>query len=163
MLPMKDVAEELRALRNSAAKAPPSFADLEKIAEKVHKTKHERNPRQSSVVGRMLPECYTAFSFTNVPMQNLHEETLFYIFYSLHDSDIQIRAYNELINKGYFYSRTLECFVMLSYTKLPDGKKKNIILFDPIEWQKSVREVVFDTAFVDGLEAHVDEKDCQAS
>jgi len=156
---MKDVAEELRALRNSPAKAPPTFADLEKIAERIHRAKQEKNPRESSIVSRMLPECYTSFTFNNVPMQSLHEETLFYIFYSMCESNIQIRAYNELISKGYYYSRTLECFVMLSYTKIPDGKKKNVIMFDPVEWQKSVKEVVFDTAFVNGLESYIDEKD----
>lgn len=151
--PMRDVLEELRSIRNSEPKEPPTAGELEAIAEQTSKVDYAKRPRSAAVVSRMLPQCYTTFTFTNVNIQNLHEETLFYIFYALANTDIQVRAYNELVRKGYRFSKSLGNFVALGEPCAADGQSRTVTLFDPYEWQKVSREVVFDAEFVGSLES----------
>lgn len=100
------------------------------------------------------------FTLTSVPIKSLHEETLFYIFYALVESEIQIRAYNELITRNYTYSCTQNCFIH-DCAKVADGKRRNMVIFDPIEWIKTVKEILCDDAMINGLMGHVDEQDNQ--
>lgn len=87
----------------------------------------------------------------------MHEETLFFIFYALAESELQIKAYNELMQKGYLYSRMLDGFVFFDGPKNTDNKKKAILFFDQFEWEKCTREVVFDEKFVSTLESFISE------
>ncbi|KAI4291230.1 hypothetical protein PAPHI01_0504 [Pancytospora philotis] len=156
---MRDTADELKALRNSAPKPSPSVPELRKIVSKMNLQKlfYKNYNRQFSLARSLHPPCYVQFLFTSVPIKSLHEETLFYIFYALHDTDIQIKAYNELIARNYLYSRALEHFVH-NCPRVADRKKRSVIVFDHLEWIKVIREVVLDEEFVESLESYVDEK-----
>lgn len=155
---MKDIAEELKMLRDSENKPAPSLKDLEMIAEKVSNPDYNRPRKVRSMISRLLPECYTTFTFNNINIKSLHEETLFFIFYALAESELQIKAYNELIQKGYLYSRMLEGFVFFDDPQSVDNKRKSILFFDPFEWEKCTKEVVFDEKFVNTLESRVPEE-----
>lgn len=155
---MKDISEELKVLRDSENRPAPSLKDLEIIAEKVSSPDYNKPRRLRSVISRLLPECYTTFTFCNINIKSLHEETLFFIFYALAESELQIKAYNELIQKGYLYSRMLDGFVFFDDPKGADNKKKSILFFDPFEWEKCTKEVVFDEKFINTLESLVSEE-----
>lgn len=154
---MKDTAEELKILRNSENKPVPTIKDLEAIAEKVANPDYNKPIRPHSVISRLLPECYTTFTFNNINIKSLHEETLFFIFYAIAESELQIKAYNELIHKGYLYSKMLDGFVFFDGPKSADNKKKSVLFFDQFEWEKCTKEVVFDEKFVNTLESFVPE------
>jgi NOT2 / NOT3 / NOT5 family len=130
---MRDLNETLKNIRNSEFNDHMTLSDIEGIAENVSKPGYTSNTRSSPLLNRMLPECYTTFTFNNVNIKNLHEETLFYIFYAMNDSDLQIKAYNELISKGYLFSKMLDGFVMLGDIRMADNKKRNVVLFDPCD------------------------------
>lgn len=74
-----------------------------------------------------------------------------------HGSQLQIKAYNELINKGYLYSTQHRVFVILETPKAVTNTSENIIFFDPMIWERSSKEVVYDTEFIDSLQSHVSE------
>lgn len=154
---MKDTEEELKEIELAQGVEKPTMQDIEIIFEDSYKKSVAMLSRPLAITRRLYPECYRAFSLNAVPIKCLHEETLFYIFYTLHGSELQVKAYNELVFRNYQYSTTMDCFVIHNYSQVPDGKKKSIILFDPIEWQKLVREVVFDQSFVEGLVSYVEE------
>lgn len=155
---MPDLAEELKSLRNSQPKEPLKIEDIEIIAKKTSDSEYCSALKKPALVNRLKPQCYTSFSPANINILNLHEETLFYIFYALPESELQLNAYNSLIKKGYLYSRQLEAFVMLMSSKVVDGKKKNIVLFDPCEWKKMSKDVVFDDKFIGSLESFADDE-----
>lgn len=152
---MRDVLEELKSIRNSETKEPLTLQEIERIAGHVSNPDYNKNQKSSPILSRMLPECYTTFTFNNVCIQNLHEETLFYIFYAMHESDLQIKAYNELMHKGYLFSKSLDSFVVLGDLKIADNRKRTIVVFDPCEWEKINKEVVFDEQFINSLESFV--------
>lgn len=152
---MKNIEEDLKALRDSPNVPPPVFQDLEKIAEHINTLDHNRLTKKKSFVSRLLPECYSTFTFSNLNVKTFLEETLFFIFYSLPESELQIKAYNELINRGYRFSKTLDVFVFFSESKIADTKKRTISVFDPFSWEKIQKEVVFDDSFISNLEEQV--------
>lgn len=145
---MADIAEELKALRNATPADPPSLAALEAIAAAAQMPLPDPEPRNTAAKERMLPACYTAFPAPNINIKALHEETLFYIFYMLHSSDLQIKAYNELLAKGYAYSTKLGCFLLL-----PERREgtRTVTMFDPRQWEKVSVDVAFDEAFLASL------------
>lgn len=156
---MRDTDEELKEIEMAQEVEKPTLQDIEAIFKDCYRKSVAELSRPLSIKRRLYPECYRAFSLNTVPIKCLHEETLFYIFYTLYGADLQVKAYNELIFRNYLYSTTLDCFVIHNYAQVADGKKKSIIIFDPIEWQKLVKEVVFDQGFIDGLMSYVEEID----
>lgn len=154
---MKNLEEDLKALRDSPNVPPPSFQDLEKISAHINTFENNRLTRKRSFVSRLLPDCYSTFTFNNLNVKNFHEETLFFIFYSLPESELQIKGYNELINRGYRFSKTLDAFVFFNDPKIQDNKKRTILVFDPFSWEKIHKEIVFDNEFISGLEEYVTE------
>ena len=154
---MKDLAEELKLIRNSPPKDHLKLEELELIAHKVSSPDYGLLPAPPSQISRLKPECYTTFIFNNINIASLHEETLFYIFYSFIGTNLQIQAYNELINKGYQFSRHLESFVIIAGNKTADNKKRNILIFDPWDWKTASREIILDDKFVNSLETHITE------
>lgn len=114
--------------------------------------------KSKRILSRLLPECYTTFEFKNVNLKNLHEETLFFIFYSLPESDLQLRSYNELIYRGYVFSKTLDQFVFVNDQIIADNKRKTVAAFDPLNWEKVAKEVIFDSSFVNGLHYFVSDE-----
>lgn len=153
---MKNIDEELKALRDTESKPAPTLTDLENIAKKISSPEYGRGMKLKSFATRLLPECYSTFTFNNLDVKNFHEETLFFIFYALPESDLQLNAYNELISKGYLFSKTLDAFVFSGDVKVADNKKRNVLVFDPFQWEKVHREIVFDESFVSGLEHRVE-------
>ncbi|ELA41590.1 uncharacterized protein VICG_01338 [Vittaforma corneae ATCC 50505] len=149
---MKNIEDELKALRDSENKPPPTLADLENIAKKISNPDYCKDIKVKSFVTRLLPECYSAFTFNNLDVKNFHEETLFFIFYALPESELQVKAYNELIIKGFAFSKTLNAFVFFADPKIADNKKRSILVFDPFLWEKVYRETVFDEKFISTLE-----------
>lgn len=149
---MKDLNEELKALRENEDKSLPSLEDIEEMAERLSCENSNKQRKPSAKISRLLPECYTTFTFTNINIKALHEETLFFIFYALVESELQIQAYNELIQKGYVFSKALDGFVFFDESPVLDNKRRKILYFDPFEWEKCLKEVVFDEKFIDTLE-----------
>lgn len=152
---MKNLDEELKNLRDSENKTPLKLDELESIARKVSDLNYTKPTKPRSSVTRLLPECYTHFTFNNLNAKNFHEETLFFIFYAFPDSDLQLRAYNELIQKGYLFSKTLDLFVFINDSKIADNKRRGVLAFVPKDWEKSTIEVLFDSNFILGLESTV--------
>jgi len=148
---MKNIDEDLKALRETDSKAAPTLSELENIAKKISSPEYSRGIKLKSFATRLLPECYSTFTFNNLDVKNFHEETLFFIFYALPESDLQVKAYNELIGKGYLFSKTMDAFVSCGDAKAADNKKRNVLVFDPFQWEKVHREIVFDESFVAGL------------
>lgn len=154
---MRDVLEELRSIRNSEGKKPPTLEELSDIAEHCSEAIEDYELRRASFFKRMLPEYYSSFVYHGAPpIKGLMEETLFYIFYAMVDSDLQLQAYNELIGKGYLYSKTLDLFVLLAeQQRAVDSETHTVTTFDPWQWKRVARSVVFTREFIGGLEAHV--------
>lgn len=154
---MKNLEDLLKSIRESENRIPLKLEELEAIAQKVSNPNYNKPCKPHSNITRLLPECYTHFSFNNLNFKNFHEETLFFIFYAFPESDLQFQAYNELISKGYLYSKTLELFVFINDTKIADNKKRSVLAFIPKDWEKSSVEVLFDTSFISGLESFAPE------
>ncbi|KAM0680098.1 hypothetical protein GINT2_001791 [Glugoides intestinalis] len=154
---MKSTEDEIRTLLDSESNPAPTLTDLERIAENVFSSGCTPSSKTKSFVSRLLPECYSTFTFNNLNIKNFHEETLLFIFYALPESVTQIKAYNELISKGYLFSKTLDTFVFFIEPRIADNKKKSIIVFSPFEWEKTHKEVLFDDKFIAGLEDTVPE------
>ena len=153
---MKDIVEELKSIRNMEGKAPPTLSELQQIAERSTKAEEEFELRHFALKRRLLPDYYASFTYNGPPpIESLTEETLFYIFYAFVNTDLQVSAYNELIEKGYVYSRTLDLFVSLPSSRKPDGISRTITVFDPWEWKKTSQAVVFSKDFIQGLEGKV--------
>lgn len=153
---MKNIEDELKALRDSENRPAPTLADLESIAKKISSPDYNRDTRVKSFVTRLLPDCYSTFTFNNLNVKNFHEETLFFIFYALPESELQVKAYNELISRGFLFSKTLDAFVFFTDSKLADNKKRNVLVFDPFLWEKAHKDIVFDEEFVSSLEYFVE-------
>lgn len=115
---------------------------------------------QPSILLKMLPSCYPKspnegvfrVNIEDMKLDNLHEETLFYIFYSFPGDELQIRAYNGILKRKYVFCKMYKCFVMLNAPAAADGVKRAIVMFDPFTWSKISTEVVFDEKFVRSLE-----------
>lgn len=116
---------------------------------------------QPSILSRMLPGCYPRsasegmfkVSIKDMKMENLHEETLFYVFYSFPGDELQTRAYNNILRRKYVFCRLYKCFVALNAPAVPDGAKRSITMFDPFSWARISKDVVFDDRFVGSLES----------
>jgi len=155
---MKNLADEFKAIRSSEDKACPTLEELEEalVAGKNDELRNAKIPFAS--IKRLLPECYKHTKPGAISISLLHDETLFYVFYNLTESKLQVQAYNELLKRGYFYSLALDRFVIFNCPKIEDSKRKAITVFQPLEWKKEVVEVVFTENFVNTLEgALIDE------
>ncbi|ORD95676.1 hypothetical protein HERIO_2307 [Hepatospora eriocheir] len=124
--------------------------DLEKIANRTNSFNYFKDTKTESTLSRALPKCYTEFNFDNIKFNSLNEQTLFYIFYAIPNSQIQIDAFNELINRDFYYSKTLEMFCYLKNPQA-DYSNKSIEVFNPIKWEKETKTILFDSKFIDNL------------
>ncbi|KAL6122766.1 general negative regulator of transcription subfamily 2 [Nucleospora cyclopteri] len=149
---MKELSDQLKSVMYSEEKPIERLENLEDIAERTIKPNYFIDIKADALLNRMLPKCYTDFVFTNVNVQALNDETLFYIFYGTNNCELQIRAYNEILEKGYYYSKTLEQFVLLSDIKIADNKKRTILVFNPFKWERENIDVFFDDNFIKSLE-----------
>lgn len=152
----RDINDELKIIKETVSNKNPTLAEIEAIAEKISTENYNKYKIPNLKIARMFPECYANFTFNNINVQNFHEETLFFIFYSLVESDLQLQAYNELIKKGYYYSKTLDGFVFFEESlKISDNRRKKIQFFDIENWEKQSKEVVFDDAFINSLQGKI--------
>ncbi|ADM10957.1 general negative regulator of transcription [Encephalitozoon intestinalis ATCC 50506] len=113
-----------------------------------------------SPLSRMLPNCYPKapnegifkVNIEDMKMDNLHEETLFYIFYTFPGDKLQTKAYDNILKRKYIFCRMYKCFVTFNSPAIADHVKRLIVMFDPFSWSKVSIEVVFDEKFIRSLE-----------
>ncbi|AFN82428.1 general negative regulator of transcription [Encephalitozoon romaleae SJ-2008] len=113
-----------------------------------------------SLLSRMLPNCYPKapnegifkVNIEDMKMDNLHEETLFYIFYTFPNDKLQVKAYDNILRRKYIFCRMYKCFVTFNAPPIADHVKRSIVMFDPFSWSKVSIEVVFDERFIRSLE-----------
>lgn len=154
---MKDITEELKYLKENESRQAPTLSELEELAESMSNDHFNKYKKSNSKISRFFPECYNTFTYTNIQITNFHEETLFFIFYALVESTMQLNAYNELISRGYYFSKTFDGFVFLEDQKIVDNRRRKVLCFDPFEWEKIAKDVCFDETFINGLVGKVPE------
>lgn len=103
----------------------------------------------------LSPICYGSIKNQKMKLELYHEETLFYIFYTYTETPVQIDAYNLLISKGYYFSTSLKCFFTFTGKKIVDNTSRKIVIFDPFEWKKEEKSVVFDKEFIESIKESV--------
>lgn len=109
----------------------------------VGTSKHKTEPEFE------LPTCY------NVPsampqqqkIQNLTEETLFYIFYTMPRDSMQEAAAQELMNRNWRYHKELQLWLTKDPRSEPvqqanQAERGYYIFFDPSHWEKVKKEYV---------------------
>ncbi|KAJ2848242.1 transcriptional regulator [Coemansia brasiliensis] len=94
-----------------------------------------------------LPDCYTAShpapAITKIP--SLMDETLFYIFYTMPRSELQLAAAEELYRRQWRYHKELRLWLTKDpetqpTARTPRGEQGIFIFFDPSVWQKVKKE-----------------------
>ncbi|KAJ2453851.1 transcriptional regulator [Coemansia sp. RSA 2336] len=94
-----------------------------------------------------LPDCYTASNpapaITKIP--SLMDETLFYIFYTMPRSELQLAAAEELYRRQWRYHKELRLWLTKDpetqpTARTPRGEQGIFIFFDPGVWQKVKKE-----------------------
>lgn len=111
-----------------------------------------------SNIETVSPTCYSMVQRPELKLELYHEETLFYVFYTYTETATQVKAYNLLISKGYWFSTIYKCFVLFTGQKVCDNTSRKILIFDPFYWKKIEKNVVFDKSFVDSIKGAVDFK-----
>lgn len=135
---------------------------LREIASTVMEKKYQDPSTyyQPSVLSKMLPSCYPRkpsegifrINIDDMKVENLHEETLFYIFYSFPNDELQLKAYKDILRRKYNFCKLYKCFVTFNTPAVADNVKRTIVMFDPFTWTKISTEVMFDDKFVESLE-----------
>lgn len=94
-----------------------------------------------------LPECYTVHSAVpqQQKLQNLTEETLFYIFYTMPKDAMQEAAAVELTNRNWRYHKELKLWLTKDPMSDPvqqtaQAESGMYVFFDPISWDKVKKE-----------------------
>ncbi|PRT56196.1 General negative regulator of transcription subunit 2 [Wickerhamiella sorbophila] len=94
-----------------------------------------------------LPECYTVHSAVpqQQKLQNLTEETLFYIFYTMPKDAMQEAAAVELTNRNWRYHKELKLWLTKDPMSDPvqqtaQAESGMYVFFDPISWEKVKKE-----------------------
>ncbi|KAG8072656.1 hypothetical protein GUJ93_ZPchr0006g41483 [Zizania palustris] len=90
-----------------------------------------------------IPACYTAEqppALTPIHFQKFQTPTLFYIFYSMPKDEAQLGAAQELYNRGWFYHRELQLWLIRipnfePMVKTPVYERGTFICFDPNNWE----------------------------
>ncbi|KAJ2306735.1 transcriptional regulator [Coemansia sp. RSA 2706] len=113
-----------------------------------------------------LPACYNASrpppAITKIP--SLMDETLFYIFYTMPRSELQLAAAEELYRRQWRYHKELRLWLTKDpetqpSARTPRGEQGVFIFFDPGVWQRVKKEflVLYELLEDQGaLSAHVD-------
>ncbi|ORD93816.1 general negative regulator of transcription sub 2 [Enterospora canceri] len=125
--------------------------EIDKIAQRSTNLNYFTDMHTETALRRMRPKCYSEITKPTIKIECFNEETLFYIFYAMNETEMQIRAYNQIIDKGYYYSTQLEEFVILGDTKCADNQTKTILVFNPYKWEKENVDILFDDAFINSL------------
>ncbi|OQS54485.1 hypothetical protein EHP00_1050 [Ecytonucleospora hepatopenaei] len=125
--------------------------EYKKIIERIMKPNYFIDIKKESIMSRMMPKCYSEINTPKVPLSSFNEETLFYIFYAMSETEIQVEAFNEILSKGYVYSTYLDEFVFYNDEIKVDNNVKSILVFNPYKWEKENVEILFDSKFIDSL------------
>ena len=160
---MSDIQKRLEQIQQEQSTIGEVTKD--KIKEMVANATNRHYPsqqssQQQSLLSKMLPSCYPKASvegtfkvnIQDMNMDNLHEETVFYIFYSFPGDELQLKAYNNIIKRKYMFCKIYKCFVFLTTSAVVDHIKRSIVMFDPYTWSKVSVEVSFDEKFIRSLE-----------
>jgi CCR4-NOT transcription complex subunit 2 len=161
---MSGIQQKLEKIQQEEIKGREVLSK-EKLSEivKIVRNKPHRDPGTyypEPAVSRMLPSCYPKSNSDGVfrinveaiNIDNLHEETLFYVFYSFPGDEMQMKAYNKILEHRYLFCRLYKCFVTVSAPLVADGVRRPIVMFDPFTWSKISKEVLFDDKFINSLE-----------
>ncbi|KAJ2822654.1 transcriptional regulator, partial [Coemansia erecta] len=104
-----------------------------------------------------LPACYNASrpppAITKIP--SLMDETLFYIFYTMPRSELQLAAAEELYRRQWRYHKELRLWLTKdpetqTIARTPRGEQGVFIFFDPGAWQKVKKEFMVMYEMLDG-------------
>lgn len=106
-------------------------------------------------IDNLSPICYNSIQDQKIKLNLYHEETLFYIFYTYTETDVQKQVYNLLITKGYWYCTIYKCFICFDGKKIIDNQNRKISIFDPFHWKKIEKNVNFDKEFVDSIKGTI--------
>lgn len=103
--------------------------------------------KQRTIPEFKLPECYQVESVVSQQskIQNLTEETLFYIFYTMPHDSMQEAAAVELTNRNWRYHKELKLWLTKDPLSEPiqqtaQAESGMYIFFDPSTWEKIKRE-----------------------
>ncbi|EJW02585.1 hypothetical protein EDEG_03007 [Edhazardia aedis USNM 41457] len=99
----------------------------------------------------IIPKSYYEIKKPVAKIEQLHEETCFYIFYNLPGDEFQLQAYKSLIKRGFFFHVKMYCFVTFNGSRVADNSKRKITYFDYDKWVKEEAIVVFDQEFISYL------------
>lgn len=147
---MKDINELLKSLKKEPIDLG-NTENVEKITERTIKPGYFTDFKTDSVVNRMLPSCYSTINTPNVGVDSFNEETLFYIFYAMNGTEMQVEAFNTILDRGYLYSTQLEKFIIINQKPMADNIKQTILAFDPFKWEKENIEIEFTDSFLNTI------------
>lgn len=143
---MKDMNELLKTIQQLRNESEP-IIDYKKVAERIIKPNYFVDIQTDSILNRMLPACYSKINIPNVKITSFNDETLFYIFYAMNETEIQIQAFNELIQRRYLYSIKLEEFFVKPNFIIDNLNSQTLTVFNPYKWEKENIEIIFDDEF----------------
>merc|ERR1712080_120084 len=99
----------------------------------------------------IIPSCYLVTSNVVRNFAVYHEETLFYIFFTFPETELQIQAYEHLLQRGYVWSTKLYRFVYLNFNIKATNEDIEIIIFDPVNWEKKGVKINLNNEFIKSL------------
>ncbi|KAF7677980.1 putative NOT transcription complex subunit VIP2 [Astathelohania contejeani] len=127
----------------------PSPPTIEQLLAKEKLIKPRPLP---STLTLLIPQCYREITKITPNASLYSEDTLLYIFYNFPGDKLQVEAYNRLIELKYYYSKQHQCFITFTDPPEIDNIKRTVMMFDPYQWSKIPKEVVFDDEFINSLE-----------
>lgn len=153
---MSDLQSRLKKIQQDKLKEEETLEN-EDIDEMINfvKNKPYKNPEsyyRPNQLDQVIPDCYKNIITNEHKFANYVDETLFYIFYSNPGTEIQLTVYGYLNKRGYRYSKCLRMFIIVEENVTLDNLKHTITVFDPFNWCKINKDVVFDDKFVYSLE-----------
>ncbi|WUR05037.1 general negative regulator of transcription [Vairimorpha necatrix] len=153
---MTDLQNKLKKIQQDKSKDQDQLEseDLEEMIKLTLSQSYKDSSTyyKPSQLSQIIPECYKIINFDDKKFDLYNEETLFYIFYSFPNDEIQKQAFLGLIKRGYVYSKFYRCFVLLQEKVEVDNSKHVLSMFDPFNWSMIKREVLYDEKFVLSIE-----------
>ncbi|PVV01381.1 hypothetical protein BB560_004208 [Smittium megazygosporum] len=96
-----------------------------------------------------LPSSYNALQLQppNFRISLFPEETIFYIFYSMPKTELQLNASEELYRRQWRFHKELKLWITKDAesqpaTRTPNGEQGVFVVFDPTIWQKIKKEIL---------------------
>ena len=133
------------------------YADIKSIENDVDCLKQynlipeEETSNPTLTISAILPlDFYSNISVSQIGkhIEKYHEETLFYIFYNFPETSVQIDCFKRLTELGYMFSETLNLFVFIIGNIEIDNKIREVVVFDPVKWERCSIKINFDRLFL---------------